>query len=184
MLRLLHYRRWGTLKFLAYLVPCLVFPWAVVKLSFVLGSNNVLGLLLSPGLVAIIWKWPETSLALIPFTFLFGEGLHSSLQVIPRQVTWLSDVVIMILASRLLFAGKWGKVEDPLRLPLIVLLVIFVISTLLNSVRPFIALVAMRNYFKYAILYIAITRLPITSQSISYWLRFLFALVARLVEWS
>lgn len=158
-----------------------VIPAAVVVSVFLLGRSSMLLLLAIPALAAVVWRWPHLTLGIILLSCMIVEGLYASVGVLPRQITWLSDVAILILVAKVVLTSATRfeniNIRDQLRIPLLLLVAVFFSSTLLNKVYPITTLVAIRQYFKYVILYWAITRLPISPKYISRSFRFLNFLV-------
>jgi len=154
-------------------------PASIVGLALILDRNVILTLLVLPAIAAVIHRSPHVALAITALSVMFVEALHYNLGLIPRQVTWLSDVFILLFAFRVFFfaKAKFMDQRDPFRIPLLLFSVVFVCSTLLNRVSPIVTLVTIRQYFKYVILYLAITSLPMSLKDISWSLRFLFHVV-------
>ncbi|MHC4119203.1 MAG: hypothetical protein ACYSWO_17045 [Planctomycetota bacterium] len=163
----------------SYAILCLLLPALVVASAFLLEQNVIYILLAAPAIVAIVYRLPHVALIAMSLSVMFVESLHFNLGLLPRQVTWIGDAVILLIAARAFIFGKakLGRAQDPFRVPLLLFGAVFLCSTLLNSVSLAVTLVTIRQYFKYIILYLAITGLPLSSRHISQSLRFLFFLI-------
>jgi len=150
-----------------------------VALAFLLDQRVMFALLLTPAIYAAVYRLPHIALLILSMSVLFIESLHFNLGILPRQITWLTDIVIILIAVRVFTSGRvrLGRAQEPFRVPLLVLTGLFLCSTIVNTVNPIVTLVTIRQYFKYVILYIAITGLPYSSKQISLSMRFFFLLI-------
>ncbi len=160
-------------------IVCVLIPASVVASAFVLERNVMFALLSVPAIAVVVYKLPHVALIVMSLSIMFIESLHFNLGLLPRQVTWLPDAVILLIAARVFTFGKFrlGRAQDPFRVPLLLFTGVFLCSALLNSVSLTVTLVTIRQYFKYIVLYLAITGLPLSSKRISWSLRFLFLLI-------
>ena len=160
-------------------IVCVFIPASVVTLAFILEQNVIFLLLSAPAMVALLYRLPHLALVIVSLSIMFIEALHFSLGLLPLQVTWLADAAIVLLAARVFTFSKFklGKAQEPFGVPLLLFSVVFLCSALLNSVSPVVTLLTIRQYFKYVILYLAITGLPISLKHISWSLKFLFFLI-------
>jgi len=160
-------------------VACVFIPAIVVASAFLLDQKIMFALLLTPAIVAAVYRLPHIALIIMSLSVMFIESLHFNLGILPRQVTWLTDVVIILIAARVFTCGRvsLGRAQDPFRVPLLVFTGLFLCSTIVNSVSFAVTLVTIRQYFKYIILYLAITGLPFSSKHIAWSMRFFFLLI-------
>jgi hypothetical protein len=154
-------------------------PAALAAVALLTGRDYMLVLLALPALVAVLLWFPVSVLLITTLTVMFVEGLYYNLGLVPRQVTWLSDVAIILFAARVFLFSKFKLFDalDPFRVPILLFLAVFLCSALLNWVRPAVVLVSFRQYFKYIILYVAIISLPLSLKEVSRSLRWFFYLI-------
>ena len=154
-------------------------PASAVVLAFLLEQNVMFALLLAPATVTVVYRFPHVVLVIMSLSVMFIESLHFNLGLFPPQVTLLADIAIVLLAARVFTFSKLHleSAPDPFRVPLLLFAGVFLCSALVNSVSLAVTLVTIRQYFKYIILYLAITGLPLSSKRISWSLRFLFFLI-------
>jgi len=174
-----HPRTENLLHISFFAIVCGFIPASVVTSAFVLEQNVVLLLLSAPAIIALLYRLPHIALIIMSLSVMFIESLHFNLGILPRQVTWLTDVVIILIAIRVFTCGRarLGRAQDPFRVPLLIFTGLFLCSAIVNSVSFAVTLVTIRQYFKYIILYLAITGLPFSSKRISGSLRFFFLLI-------
>jgi len=160
-------------------IGCGLVPAFIAALAVFLDKSVIFTLLLLPAIAVGIFRFPHTVVTAVAISTVLVEGLQHSLGIIPRQVTWLSDIAILLFATRVFVLGQANRMHrrDPFRTPLLLFSMIFLCSALLNHVSPVVALVSIRQYFKYVLLYLAITGQPMPLKSISWSLRFFFSLV-------
>ena len=160
-------------------ITCVFFPAAIVGLAFLLDQKVLFALLLTPVIIAAVFRLPHTALITMSLSVMFIESLHFNLGIFPRQITWLTDVIIILIAVRVFARAKStvSRSNDPFRVPLLIFTGIFLCSTLINSVNPVVTLVTIRQYFKYIIFYLAVTGLPFSSRRIAWSFRFFFLLI-------
>ncbi|MBN1155738.1 hypothetical protein JXB12_12540 [candidate division KSB1 bacterium] len=87
-------------------------------------------------------------------TFLFN-WLFGVLEIIPKEITWLPDVIIFVFAAKALYiqAEKRQWRSTSFDLIMLLLLLIGVFSALYNNVSFVTMLLGLRNYFKYVLMF-------------------------------
>lgn len=106
---------------------------AAVPVTLVLLKNNKLGILL------------------ITISVFFGDWL-CDLGLIPTQLTWLPETVIMVYSCKTILIRR-KFVSTPLDLPIVVFLVIAGCSMLLNSTSPVSLFLALRLDMKFILMF-------------------------------
>lgn len=84
------------------------------------------------------------------FNWLFGV-----LQIIPKEITWLPDVIIFVFAVKAIYivADRREWKNTPFDLVVLLLILIGVISALYSNVSFVTMLLGFRNYFKYVLMF-------------------------------
>ena len=88
------------------------------------------------------------------------EWLSTQLEILPRQLTWISDVTIILLIAKTIFTFAQSKsissVKNPL-LPIhLILIVTGTLGLIWNAVHPITVLLSLKIYAKYILLFYSI----------------------------
>lgn len=106
-------------------------------------------------LVVIIFKNPRIGIYVMLISLFLFDWLSDPFGILPRQLTWTKDLVILILLLRALILMVERK--RTLRTPVDVLLGLFVlagcVSCLINSVPPIVAALGFRHALKYILFF-------------------------------
>jgi hypothetical protein len=97
-----------------------------------------------------------------------ADWLSEVVQVVPRQITWLPDVILIALGLKVLFyAAKERRFyRTAIDAPLMFLLAFGVISAFINGASFEVVVLGMRNFFLYVILFYVISQLRFEEQFI------------------
>ncbi len=84
------------------------------------------------------------------FNWLFGV-----FRAVPKEITWLPDVIVLILTAKVIFLQAREKrfKSTPIDTVLILLLLLGLVSAIYNTVSPVTFIFGCRNFFKYVLLF-------------------------------
>lgn len=95
------------------------------------------------------------------FHWLFGV-----LRAIPKEITWLPDVIIIIMAAKFLYLQakrkKWQKTSIDLIISAI--LILGIISAIFNNVSALTVLFGFRKFFKYTLMFFVLRNIELDSK--------------------
>ena len=107
-------------------------------------------------LVAIILRSNKAAIYLILAHIFLLQWLYGFWEIIPRQVTWISDIVIIILIFKVIFLISNGLIKirrSPFDCIILFLFIVSIISSIANSVNIFTIFTGYRHFFKNIILF-------------------------------
>lgn len=132
----------------------LVQPDSISKLLWILIPAALLGL--------IVHKNPKLGIVVLFATIFLLEWLHATFLILPRQLTWLTDVIILILLVRT-FTLSVAKRKRVLRTPIDTVLLLFILiglfSSIINFVSPITAVLGLRHALKYVLFFYILVNL-------------------------
>jgi hypothetical protein len=127
--------------------PSALFWLAVLGIlgGLVVLSNNALAITILAGIVFLV------------------DWMSQVIQVIPRQITWLPDLILIALGLKVLFyAAKERRFyRTAIDAPLMFLLIFGFISAFINGVRLEVVIFGIRNLFIYVILFYVVSQLQL-----------------------
>jgi len=105
------------------------------------------------------------------FNWLFGV-----LGIIPKEITWLPDVIIFAFAIKAIYieADKKRWRNSPVDITILLLLLFALVSALYNNVSLVTVLLGLRNYFKYILMFYILRNIEIDEKLYRY---FLYAII-------
>ncbi|MDZ7399407.1 MAG: hypothetical protein ONB37_04490 [candidate division KSB1 bacterium] len=110
------------------------------------------------------------------FNWLFGV-----LRVIPKEITWLPDVILIILTAKVAFlqAGEKRFKGTPIDMAILAIILLGIISAMYNTVSPFTVILGFRNFFKYVLMFYILRNIEPNEKfyRLFFWLLFIFALI-------
>lgn len=127
---------------------------AAILAGLSLGTSNYLMLFGVVALAASIVVFGNIKLAiysLILTVFCF-EWLSGFVSVLPRQLTWIPDLLGLVLLCRIAFdaATKRIRIQNSFITYFVYLwLLLSIVGAIVNSLSPFVFIVGLRNYFKF-----------------------------------
>ena len=93
-------------------------------------------------------------LIILATLFLF-HWLFGVFRAIPKEITWLPDVIIMILTIKVLYLQAKKKIwhRTPIDLPLLALIVLGILSATYNDVHIVTLVFGFRKFFKFILMF-------------------------------
>ncbi len=92
---------------------------------------------------------------LILATLFIFNWLFSVFRAIPKELTWLPDVIILIMAAKILYLqankNKWER--TPIDIIILAILVLGTVSAIYNNVSVITILFGLRKFFKYTVMF-------------------------------
>ncbi len=84
------------------------------------------------------------------FNWLFGV-----LRVIPKEITWLPDVILIILTAKVAFlqAGEKRFKGTPIDTAVLAIIMVGITSAMYSTVSPVTVILGFRNFFKYVLMF-------------------------------
>ena len=106
-------------------------------------------------LTLFVFRYPKSGIIILIVSVFLLDWLEKSFSLLPRQITWLEDVTILLLLTRSMTLVVLHKEvrRTPLDLLLLAFLGVGLLSTLLNSVSPAVAILGMRKPLKFLLLF-------------------------------
>ena len=97
----------------------------------------------------------RVGLLIILVTLFISNWLFGVLRIIPKELTWLSDVIVMTTTAKMIFlqAKEKGLKKTPIDFVLVAILLLGLISALYNRISPVTLIFGFRNFFKYVLLF-------------------------------
>jgi len=146
------------------------------SLSF---PNPYIWLLLIGGIIgAFIFKNHETGLVLMFISLFILDWLSEVIGIIPRQITWVPEIILIILFFKVLFlvATEKRSANAIITIPILFLIGLGVISAFINSIELMVAFAGFRNYFKFILFFYAITFLNCSDAFLRKMVKFLIVI--------
>ena len=110
---------------------------------------------------------------LFVFHWLFGV-----FRAIPKEITWLPDVIILIMATKILYLqakkNRWER--TPIDLIILSILLLGVLSAIYNNVPAITLLFGFRKFFKYTLMFFILRNIEQDSKFYRFFLISLFVL--------
>jgi len=110
---------------------------------------------------------------LFVFHWLFGV-----FRAIPKEITWLPDVIILVMAAKILYLQasrkKWKR--TPFDLIMLAILVLGILSAIYNNVSMVTILFGFRKFFKYVLMFYILRNIELDSKFYRVFLISLFIL--------
>lgn len=120
----------------------------------------------------------KVSIILILTTLFMLHWLFGVFKAIPKELTWLPDVIILIMAAKFLYLqaskNKWKR--TPIDLLFFAILVLGILSAIYNGVPSVTVLFGFRKFFKYILLFFILRNIEPDVKFYRYFLLTLFVL--------
>ena len=144
--------------------------WVVLIGSFI-GRENPVGLLLVIVTIFTLMLFLSDTLSLaglIFFIFIVKGSFEPIFGILPRQAIWASDAIIVLLFLKSLHLGVSQKKfeKTPLFLPILLFFIWGVLSGFLKGIPLFTIGVALKDFFRYILLFYAIINLDIKENNL------------------
>lgn len=139
----------------------------IVFLAYMVGKNiiqpNVYFWLLLLGAFggALLLKDHRTAVVLLVVSVFLLDWLSDVVGIIPRQITWLPELILIGLFFKVLFSIAKDKKLPHTAIdgPMVLLIGVGVLSAVLNSAGLEVLLFGFRSYFKFVVLFYAVATL-------------------------
>jgi len=154
----LTFPRINTIKIITqpvFLIPVLLLFGYILGKSFAY-PNPKFWLIVFAGILAvIIFKYPQAGIWTIFISIFLFDWLNKTFFIVPRQITWLKDVAILLLFLRTVpvVIRRHKLVRTPIDIPVLLFILIGIISTFINHSSPIIAFMGFRKALKYILLF-------------------------------
>lgn len=139
------------------------------------GDTRVIYLFLIGVPIAIAFLMiPKTGLIVLGLLVYSIDWISEIWSAIPREATWLIDILIGMFILRMIVTMPWRKTHMPfVEMWIYFALVFSIISALANGVSQLTYLIGFRVAFKYMLLFIMVYHLEISRE----WMRFFFKML-------
>lgn len=137
-------------------------------------------------MTAILIFMPRAALIALALVIYSVRWLYDTLQILPREATWLGDVFILILIIRTVFLiPKRAERLVAIERFILLLLAFAAVSALLNGTNKITLLAGLRMSFRYVLLFVAAIHMNLSGRWVKSYLYFLFALavIQPLIIW-
>jgi len=134
----------------------LIICFAYIISNNLLHPNPYIWLFLIGGALGIfIFNYPKAGLILIFISLFLLDWLSDVIGIIPRQITWVPEIILIILIFKILFISATEKKFIPSSINYLVLCLILlgIISAFVNSSGILVTFVGFRNYFKFLLIF-------------------------------
>lgn len=166
--------------------PALLFP-LILCLGYYVGNQVIYPdpyiwlLLISAIPMYIALKNNKFAIFIVVGSIFFLRFFFSYMPIIPRQIYWIEDaIILMLLAKVSLLLVQKKRIEMPkISVLILVMLGIAIVSSLINGLNPVLTALGIRQNLKYFLLFILLTNLNLSEdllKKIIWWL-LLIALV-------
>ena len=148
-----------------------LFLLCAVVMGTLIGKENPVGwfLVIIAAFTPILFLSNALSLAgLIFFIFIIKGTFEPIFGVLPREAIWASDAIIVFLFLRSLHLGLGEKEfeKTPLFLPILSFFIWAALSGFLNSISWFTIGVALKDFFRYVLLFYALINLNLQEKEL------------------
>ncbi|MDZ7318053.1 MAG: hypothetical protein ONB11_02800 [candidate division KSB1 bacterium] len=113
--------------------------------------------LMSLGMAIIIAVFisNRTGIGIILLALFILQWLFGVFRAIPKEITWLPDVIIMILTAKFFYlqADRHRLITSPIDKVIAAILLLGLLSAIYNNVSPITVLFGYRKFFKYTLLF-------------------------------
>ena len=112
-------------------------------------------------------------------TVFFFEWLSGFVSILPRQLTWLPEMLALVLLCRITFdlANKKIRIQNSFITHFLYLWVLLsVVGAVVNSLSPFVFIVGLRNYFKFVPLLLIFSWYPFPDEFVKRIVRIVIAI--------
>lgn len=128
-------------------------------------------------MIAIFINDKVAILIILATLFLF-HWLFGVFRAIPKEITWLPDVIILIMAAKILYLqakrNLWER--TPIDLIILAILLLGIISAVYNNVAVFTLLFGFRKFFKYTLMFFILRNIEQQSKFYRFFIILLFIL--------
>lgn len=152
---------------------------AYVIATNILKQNAYIWLLLTGSALGIfIIKYHKAGLVLVFVSLFLLDWLSDVIGLIPRQVTWVPEVILIILLLKILFISATEKkfLRTPIDYLVLCLIILGIISAFVNYSKFIVTFAGFRNYFKFYLLFYVTAFLDYDDQFLKKLLKFLILL--------
>jgi len=121
--------------------------------------NPYIWLLLIGGVIGVfIFKNLEAGLVLMFISLFLLDWMSKALGIIPRHITWLPEIILIILFFKLLFLIATEKKSSNaiINTPVLFLIILGITSAFINSSELMVIFAGFRNYFKFILFFYVI----------------------------
>ncbi len=132
---------------------------ALILSNNLIEHNPYVWLFLVGGAIGIfIFKFYQAGIILIMISLFLLNWFSEAIGIIPRQITWLPEIILIILMLKLLFMMAVEKTlpKSIINIPILILIVLSIISSLINSAGLMVTFAGLRNYFKFFLFFYVI----------------------------
>ncbi|MBU0690374.1 hypothetical protein KKC97_03650 [bacterium] len=139
------------------------------------GDTRVIYLFLIGLPIAIsLFAVPKLGLIVLGILVYSLDWISESLVFMPRETTWLIDILLVMFVVRIIVTSPWRKLNmSKIEKWIYVALVFSIISALMNGISQVTYLVGFRVAFKYILLFIAVYHMDVSRE----WMRGFFKLL-------
>lgn len=122
--------------------------------------NPYIWLLLIGGTIGLfIFKNHESGVILIFISLFLLDWMSDVIGIIPRHITWLPEIILIILFFKLLFliATEKKSLNAIITTPVLFLIILGITSAFVNSSELMVTFAGFRNYFKFILFFYVIS---------------------------
>ena len=132
----------------------------------------------SIGLLITVFLNDRLGFIIILATLFIFNWLFGVIKVIPKEITWLPDVIIMVMTVKLLFLQtKQKKIKKtPIDIPFLAIILLGFISALYNNVSIVTLIFGFRNFFKYILMFYILRNIEYDEKFYKFFMIALFVL--------
>ncbi len=143
--------------------------FSLIFFSFILAynvfiHNPYIWLFMFGGLAGVfIINYPKVGIILVFISLFLADWLSDVVGVIPRQITWIPEIILIILFFKILFISGVEKKfpNTSINYSILSLILFGGISAFVNSSKLIVTFAGFRNYFKFLLLFYVIAFLEL-----------------------
>ena len=120
----------------------------------------------------------QTGVLIILATLFIFHWLFGVFKIIPKEITWLPDVIILVMASKFLYlrANKRQWQSTPIDYVILAIIVLGLLSAIYNSVSLVTIMFGFRKFFKFTLMFLILRNIEHDAKFYRFFLISLFVL--------
>jgi hypothetical protein len=131
--------------------------------------------LLALPIVGMMLMYPRAALITMAVFIYFVRWMFDA-GFLPREATWITDILILLLVIRTFLLSKHKSKPYPVEKLIFLFLAFALLTSLVNSMNLTALIAALRLHFRYLLLFVAATRMDVSRRWLTGFVVFLFVI--------
>lgn len=167
---------------LAVMITCALSLYTALVFGFYAAegeSRQFYLFLLCLPLALVLFVFPRATLVVMAVGAYSIHWLYDTVHAVPREATWLLDILIVVIVGRALFLMPThkGRLSGIVKY-VFVLIAFAIVSTIVNRNDQLTFVAGMRMGFRYVMLFVAASHMEVSARWLRNYMIFLFAIAA------